>query len=172
MSEPYCEDHLFQPDGVCFVCQARRVDPLAAEANMAREAVRRTEAGMVFGFNRHLSPEIVPIVECPILRPEIVAAFPMLRVLAERVCATAAPFHLSVTLTASGLDVAAMGGGRLSDERRRAAADFAIREGLARLSVDGGEIVERGTHQELIERHGEYARIYERQLLEAELESL
>ena len=104
-------------------------------------AVRRTEAGMVFGFNRHLSPEIVPIVECPILRPEIVAAFPMLRVLAERVCATAAPFHLSVTLTASGLDVAAMGGGRLSDERRRMAADFAIREGLARLSVDGGEIV-------------------------------
>ena len=38
--------------------------------------------------------------------------------------------------------------------------------------MDGGEIVERGTHQELIERHGEYARIYERQLLEAELESL
>jgi ATP-binding cassette subfamily B protein len=38
--------------------------------------------------------------------------------------------------------------------------------------MDHGEIVERGTHQELIDLHGEYARIYERQLLEAELESL
>jgi ATP-binding cassette subfamily B protein len=38
--------------------------------------------------------------------------------------------------------------------------------------MDDGEIVERGTHQELIDLHGEYARIYERQLLEAELESL
>lgn len=38
--------------------------------------------------------------------------------------------------------------------------------------MDRGEIVERGTHEELLEQKGEYARIYERQLLEAELESL
>jgi 23S rRNA (uracil1939-C5)-methyltransferase len=105
-------------------------------------AVRRTEAGMVFGFNRHLSAEIVPIEECPILRPEIVLAFAKLRKTAELVCATSAPFHLAVTLTGSGLDVAAMGGGKLSDERRRAAADFTIREGLARLSTDGEIVVE------------------------------
>jgi len=38
--------------------------------------------------------------------------------------------------------------------------------------MDGGRIVERGTHQELLQHHGEYSRIYERQLLEAELENL
>ncbi len=38
--------------------------------------------------------------------------------------------------------------------------------------MDQGRIVERGTHQELLQQHGEYSRIYERQLLEAELENL
>src|SRR5690606_29532149 len=51
-------------------------------------------------------------------------------------------FHLGVTVTASGLDVAASGGGRLNEAQRRAAADFAIREGFARLSVDGEIVVE------------------------------
>jgi ATP-binding cassette subfamily B protein len=35
--------------------------------------------------------------------------------------------------------------------------------------LDEGRIVERGTHQELLELGGEYAALYERQLLEEEL---
>lgn len=38
--------------------------------------------------------------------------------------------------------------------------------------MDEGRITERGTHEELLEMNREYARIYERQLLEEELESL
>ena len=38
--------------------------------------------------------------------------------------------------------------------------------------MDEGEILERGTHEELLELKGEYSRIHERQLLEEELESL
>ncbi len=103
---------------------------------------RRTEAGMLLGFNRHLSSEIIAIEECPILLPEIVGAFDRLRAVAASVCATTKPFHLTVTATASGLDIAAQGSGRMDDRQRRAATDLAIREGLARLSVDSEIVVE------------------------------
>ena len=103
---------------------------------------RRTEAGMLLGFNRHLSAEIVPLEECPVLLPEIVAALPTLRALAELACATPKPFHMAVTATASGLDVALHDAGRIDDGRRRSLIDFAVREGLARLSADAEVIVE------------------------------
>jgi ATP-binding cassette subfamily B protein len=38
--------------------------------------------------------------------------------------------------------------------------------------MDAGRITERGTHEQLLAMKGEYSRIYERQLLEEELESL
>jgi ATP-binding cassette subfamily B multidrug efflux pump len=37
--------------------------------------------------------------------------------------------------------------------------------------LDGGQIIERGTHDDLIKLDGEYAELYERQLLEEELEA-
>lgn len=40
------------------------------------------------------------------------------------------------------------------------------------LVMDDGRIVERGTHEQLLELKGEYARVYERQLLEEQLATL
>ncbi|WP_274629793.1 class I SAM-dependent RNA methyltransferase [Arvimicrobium flavum] len=105
-------------------------------------SARRTEAGMLLGYNRALSHEIVDIAECPIAVPAIEAALPMLRQLAKLIAATPQAFHMTVTATASGLDIAAEGSGKLSEAARRTAADFIIREGGARLSTDGEIIVE------------------------------
>ncbi|AMX91967.1 class I SAM-dependent RNA methyltransferase [Mesorhizobium sp. M7A.F.Ca.CA.002.10.1.1] len=105
-------------------------------------AARRTETGMLLGFHRHLSPEIVAISECPISLPEIVAALDRLKALAELVCATAKSFRLAVTVTGSGLDVAVHESGKLGEHQRRIAANFVMAQGFARLSIDDEIIIE------------------------------
>ena len=88
------------------------------------------------------SHTIVDIDECPVVLPEIEAALATLRSLAALVGDTRDAFHLTVTQTASGLDVALPGAARCRDASRRSAVDFAVREKLARLSVDGEIVIE------------------------------
>lgn len=103
---------------------------------------RRSEAGMLLGFVRALSSEIISIEECPISLPEIVAKLDRLRALAELVCATTKSFRMTVTATGSGLDVAVHECGKLGENQRRVASNFVIAQGLARLSIDGEIIIE------------------------------
>ncbi|TPJ29894.1 class I SAM-dependent RNA methyltransferase [Mesorhizobium sp. B2-8-3] len=105
-------------------------------------SARRTDAGMLLGFVRALSSEIIPIDECPISLPAIVSALDKLRALAGLVCATPKAFRMTVTVTASGLDIAVHDAGKLGDHQRRIASNFVMAEGLARLSVDGEIVVE------------------------------
>ncbi len=105
-------------------------------------SARKTVGGMLLGYHRMQSGEIVDIEECRIALPAIVAALPMLRALASLVCRSAKPFHLTVTVTDNGLDVAFAESGLLPDAARREAADFALRHGVARLSIDGEVLVE------------------------------
>ncbi|TGS87373.1 class I SAM-dependent RNA methyltransferase [Mesorhizobium sp. M3A.F.Ca.ET.174.01.1.1] len=125
------------------VCE---VDALVPCAPHTRRRVvfsaRRTDAGMLLGFVRALSSEIIPIEECPISLPAIVSALDRLRALAGLVCATPKAFHMTVTVTASGLDVAVQDAGRLGENQRRVASNFVMAEGLAKLSVDGEVIIE------------------------------
>jgi len=105
-------------------------------------SARKAEAGMLLGYNKALSHQIVDIAECPIAVPEIEAALPHLRDLAERICATRDAFHLTMTQTLSGADIAAHGSGRLDDKAKVALADVISANGFARLSIDGEVIVE------------------------------
>src|SRR5690606_23022472 len=100
-------------------------------------AARRTEAGILLGYYEAMSHRIVAIEECPISRPEIVGRLDDLRALAALVAASSEPFRLTVTATASGLDVAVDGNGKLSDSARLKAAEFTGRASFARLSVGG-----------------------------------
>lgn len=104
--------------------------------------LRRVEGGMLLGFNRALSHTIVPVEECPVADPEIVAALDDLRRIAGKVCNTLKPFRATVTVTASGLDVAFEKSGRLGDADRQAATALAVKKDVARLSVDGEIVVE------------------------------
>ncbi|MFI0845662.1 class I SAM-dependent RNA methyltransferase [Mesorhizobium sp. IMUNJ 23232] len=120
-------------------------DIVPAEPRSRRRTVfsaRRTEKGAVLGYNRAASHTIIDIEECPIILPEIESSLSMLRSLAAFVASTRDPFHVMATHTASGLDIAIDGAGPISEATRRQAADFAIREKLARLSVDGEVVIE------------------------------
>lgn len=103
---------------------------------------RRTEKGAVLGFNAALSHHIVDMEECPVLKPSIVARLDRLRDVAGLIARVSQPFRLLVTQTASGLDIAAEGGGTLEGTARQAAISFCLQNGIARLSVDGEIVVE------------------------------
>jgi 23S rRNA (uracil1939-C5)-methyltransferase len=102
----------------------------------------RTEAGLLIGFNRAQSSEIVTVEECAVSMPAIVSRLDALKQLAALIAATSQAFHLAVTVTASGLDIAVTGAGKPSEEVRRAAVRFVIEGGFARLSLDGEIVVE------------------------------
>lgn len=106
-------------------------------------SARRAPGGMALGYNRALSHTIVDIVECPIAVPAIETALPKLRAVADLVCVTASAFHITVTSTDSGLDIAVTGSGQLPSKARQLATNLVLSEGMARLSVDGEIIVER-----------------------------
>ncbi len=105
-------------------------------------SARRTERGVVLGFHRALSKEIIDIAECPISLPEIVAALPRLRTLVGLVPGAGQPIHMAVTATASGLDIAVQDAGSMSDADRRAVSAFVMEAGFARLAVNGEIIIE------------------------------
>ncbi|MGB3501949.1 MAG: class I SAM-dependent RNA methyltransferase [Mesorhizobium sp.] len=113
---------------------------------------RRTEKAMLLGYNRMQSHEIIDIEECPIALDEIVEALPRIKALAASLTTSAKPFHVTVTATETGLDVAFSDIEKLSDERRRAASHEALTQDVARLTVDGETIVE---HRRPVIRFGE-----------------
>jgi 23S rRNA (uracil1939-C5)-methyltransferase len=117
---------------------------------------KRTDRGMLLGYRKALSHEIVDIEEDPIALPAIAGAIPLVRELASVICSTPDPFKLLVTATASGLDIAATGSGALSPARRQAATRFVIDNRLARLSVDGEIVVEPRKPQVMVGEVGVY----------------
>ena len=103
---------------------------------------RKSDKGILLGYSRAQSNEIVNIAECPISSPQIVAALDRLRVLAGLISVTPKPFQLIVTDTDTGLDIAARQSGVPGEARRRQASDFVLKEGFARLTIDGEIVVE------------------------------
>lgn len=105
-------------------------------------ALRRTERGMLLGYNQALSHQIVDIEECPISVPAIVSALCALRELARILASTGDAFRMAVTATETGLDIELREAGKLTDDARHAASRFALSAGFARVSFDGEIVIE------------------------------
>lgn len=100
-------------------------------------AGRRSRKGTRLGLHARRSDTIVAIDGCHVLRPEILAARPVLSALVTLAASRSSTVRLTVTSGPAGLDVD-VAGGRPPDAALRAeAAAVAAAADLARLSWDG-----------------------------------
>jgi len=115
----------------------------AAKPGGRRRAVfsaARTAKGVVLGYHRRHSDEIIAVEECPILASSIVASLPMLREVAGVAVKPRRQARITVLAADNGLDIAIEGGGALADRAAAALGRFGADAAIARLSVNGLEI--------------------------------
>ena len=120
------------------------VEPLVTCAPRSRRRVVltaiRAAGGIEFGFHEAASHRVAPIETCFVAVPAIVDALPALKRLASIIADEKRELRLTVTATASGLDVLAEAVGRVDERKRQAAMRHAIEANFARLSL-GSEIL-------------------------------
>lgn len=86
---------------------------------------RRTKGGVLLGFHARGSDLVIPVPQCRLLHPDLMAGFPALEALVALGGSRSAEVQLTLTRSLTGLDVAVTGG---------KPADAALRMDLARLA--------------------------------------
>ena len=77
-------------------------------------AARRTRSGVLLGFSRRLSHQIVDMRECPVLRSRIVKALPDLREMLGVLLTRKGEARITILETLNGLDVSIVGAREVS----------------------------------------------------------
>jgi 23S rRNA (uracil1939-C5)-methyltransferase len=124
--------------------------PVAAEVatsprssrRRATLAGRRTKGGVLLGFHARRGETVVPIPDCRLLHPDLMAAFPALQALVVLGGSRTAEVALTVTRTATGLDVTVRGGKPADATMKMDLARLADRHGLARLTWEGEPVAQ------------------------------
>lgn len=100
-------------------------------------AGRRTKGGTLIGFHARASDTIIPVPDCRLLHPDLMAALPALEALLREGGSRTAELALTVTRSLAGPDVAVAGGKPLDAGMRLSLARVAEAHGLARLTWEG-----------------------------------
>ena len=104
---------------------------------------RRTKKGALVGFHARASNTIIDLVECHVIRAEIMAAVPLLRRVVMAGASRSAELSICVIHGPAGLDVAIRGGKPMEPALFQALAAIADEGDLARLDWDGQAITRR-----------------------------
>jgi 23S rRNA (uracil1939-C5)-methyltransferase len=116
---------------------------LPGERRRVTMTARLTDKGVVLGFLQAGTHAIVPVEECPISVPAIVARLDVIRRLVAALGSGSEPFRIAIGATLSGLDVNMLDMKKPDQKKRQAATDIILREkGIARVSVEGEIVVE------------------------------
>jgi 23S rRNA (uracil1939-C5)-methyltransferase len=97
-------------------------------------AARRTKGGTLIGFHARSSDTIIPVPNCQLLHPDLMAAMSALEALVVTGGSRTAELALTITRTLAGPDVLVKGGKALDGELRLNLARVAEAHGLSRLS--------------------------------------
>lgn len=130
--------------------RARGIDAPLNDVVACRGARRRAVlsargigTGVILGFHKSGSHDLVDLDECSVLRPEIVSAFPALRELVAPVLSRRGETRVIATWTMGGLDVAMEDvAAKLTPELRAAIAKVASAARIARVSINGDPVYE------------------------------
>ena len=106
-------------------------------------AGRRTKKGTLVGFHARASDTLVEVPGCLILRPELMAALPILHEATAIGASRKGEVAFSITLSHGGIDLAASGGKDSDPAQFEALADLARRYDVARLSWNGEVVAAR-----------------------------
>ncbi|MEY4984310.1 MAG: hypothetical protein RIR62_2576 [Pseudomonadota bacterium] len=103
-------------------------------------AARKTKGGALIGFHQRGSDLIIPVPNCQLLHPDLMAAMPALEALTRLGGSRTAELDLTVTRSLAGPDVAVTGGKPLDPAMQLDLARIAETHGIARLTW-GDEVV-------------------------------
>ena len=98
-------------------------------------AGRRTKKDALIGFHARRSGTIVPITDCHILHPDLMATLPALKEITRLGASRSATLAFALTLSEAGIDCAVTGGKPLDEALRLALPRF--RDRFARITWDG-----------------------------------
>ncbi len=100
-------------------------------------AGRRTRAGALVGFHAPASDVIVPVPDCRVLDPALLALLPFLEAVTVRHGSRKAELAFAITASVAGADVAVTGGTVPDASGRMALAELSRAHGVARLTWNG-----------------------------------
>ncbi|UXN05304.1 class I SAM-dependent RNA methyltransferase [Bartonella sp. HY761] len=103
---------------------------------------KATPKGLVLGFNRYQSNEIVEIHECPVTVEAITSRFDDIHAIAAVLQDNARSFHVTVTAANNGLDIMISGVENIEDRHRQRLTTLAIKLNIARIAIDDEIIIE------------------------------
>lgn len=108
-----------------------------------RLGAKRLRRGVVLGFKERRSHQLVNVAACPVALPGIVGVLPGLREVLVDALPFGATAEISVTMVATGLDIAVETAAPLDLDLRERLAAFADAADLARLGWGDGPVAQR-----------------------------
>lgn len=106
---------------------------------------RKTKGGALLGFHARASDMLLPVPNCQLLHPDLIATFPGLEALVRLGGSRTTELQLTVTRSLAGADVAVTGGKELDSALRLELARVTEAHGFARLTWSGETVALRAS---------------------------